>query len=53
MKIDQLDVTCFITSLYTALHVSNIITTDFRSMRRICGFISCVLLLYNDIGNGI
>jgi len=53
MKIDQLDVTCFIISLYTAQHVSNITTTDFRNMRHICGFISWVELLYNGRGYGI
>ena len=33
IKIDQLDVTCFIISLYTAQHVSNVSTSIFRSLR--------------------
>ena len=33
IKIDQLDVTCFIISLFTAQHVSNISTSFFRSLR--------------------
>ena len=35
IKIDQLDVTCFIISLFTAQHVSNVSTSIFRSLRRI------------------
>ena len=35
MKIDQLDVTCFIISLFTAQHVSNVSTIIFRSLRLI------------------
>ena len=46
MKIDQLDVTCFIISLFTAQHVSNVSTFIFRSLRLVCGFISCVVLLW-------
>jgi len=33
MKIDQLDVTCFIISVFTAQHVSNVSTSIFRSLR--------------------
>ena len=33
MKIDQLDVTCFIISLFTAQHVSNVSISIFRSLR--------------------
>ena len=33
IKIDQLDVTCFIISLFTAQHVSNVSTFIFRSLR--------------------
>ena len=33
IKIDQLDVTCFIISLFTAQHVSNVSTSIFRSLR--------------------
>ena len=35
IKIDQLDVTCFIISLFTAQHVSNVSTSIFRSLRPI------------------
>ena len=35
IKIEQLDVTCFIISLFTAQHVSNVSTSIFRSLRLI------------------
>jgi hypothetical protein len=35
IKIDQLDVACFIISLFTAQHVSNVVTSIFRSLRLI------------------
>jgi len=35
IKIDHLDVTCFIISLFTAQHVSNVTTSIFRSLRLI------------------
>ena len=35
IKIDQLDVTRFIISLFTAQHVSNVSTSIFRSLRLI------------------
>ena len=35
IKIDQLDVTCFIISLFTAQNVSNVSTFIFRSLRLI------------------
>ena len=35
IKIDQFDVTCFIISLLTAQHVSNVSTSIFRSLRLI------------------
>jgi len=35
IKIDQLDVTCFIISLFTVQHVSNVSTVIFRSLRLI------------------
>jgi len=38
MKIDQFDVTCFIISLFTAQHVSNVSTFIFRSLRLIVDF---------------
>ena len=49
IKIDQLDVTCFIISLFTAQHVSNVSTSIFRSLRLIVGFISFVVLLWFDV----
>ena len=47
---DQLDVTCFIISLFTAQHVSNVSTSIFRSLRLIvdlfhmlyCSGLTCV-----------
>jgi len=33
IKIDQLDVNCFIISLFTAQHVSNVSTSIFKSLR--------------------
>ena len=35
IKIDQLDVTCFIISLFTAKHVSNVSTSIIKSLRLI------------------
>ena len=35
IKVDQLDVTCFIISLFTVQHVSNVSTSIFRSLRLI------------------
>ena len=35
IKIDQIDVTCFIISLFTVQHVSNVSTSIFRSLRLI------------------
>jgi hypothetical protein len=43
-KIDQLDVTCFIISLFTAQHVSNVRTSIMRSLRIIVD-----LLLWFDV----
>jgi len=53
MKIGQLDDTCFIISLFTAQHVSNVSTLIFRSLRLICGFISWVVFLWSDVCCGI
>jgi hypothetical protein len=39
IKIDQLDVTCFIISLFTAQHVSNVSTNIFRNLRIIVDLI--------------
>ena len=36
IKIDQLDVTCFIISLFNAQHVSNVSTSILRNLRLIC-----------------
>ena len=49
IKINQLDVTCFIISLFTAQHISNVSTSIFRRLRLICGFISCVIFLWFDV----
>ena len=49
IKRDQLDVTCFITSLFNAQHVSNVSTSILRSLRLICWVISCVVLLWFDV----
>ena len=37
IKIEQLDVTCFVISPFTAQHVSNVSTSIFRSLRLIVG----------------
>ena len=44
IKIDQLDVTCFIISLFNAQHVSDVNTSILRSLRLICWVISWVVL---------
>ena len=49
IKIDQLDVTCFIISLFTPQHVSDVNTSILRSLRLICWVISCVVLLWFDV----
>jgi len=36
IKRDQLDVTCFIISLFNAQHVSDVLTSILRSLRLIC-----------------
>ena len=51
IKRDQLDVTCFIISLFNAQHVSDVNTSIVRSLRLICYFmgyialVRCVLVL--------
>ena len=35
--------------LFTAQHVSNVSTSTFRILRLICGFISCVVLLWFEV----
>ena len=49
IKRDQLDVTCFIISLFNAQHVSDINTSILRSLRLICWVISWVVLLWFDV----
>ena len=49
VKRDQLDVTCFIISLFNAQHVSDVNTSILRSLRLICWFISWVILLWFDV----
>ena len=48
-KRDQLDVTCFIISLFNAQHVSDVNTSILRSLRLICWVISWVVLLWFDL----
>jgi len=49
IKRDQLDVTCFIISLFNAQHVSGVNTSIVRSLRLICWVISWVVLLWFDV----
>ena len=49
IKLDQLDITCFIISLFDAQHVSNVSTSTLRSLRLICCVISRVVLLWYDV----
>ena len=49
VKRDQLDVTCFIISLFNAQHVSDVNTSILRSLRLICWVISWVVLLWFDV----
>ena len=46
MKRDQLDVTCFIISLFNAQHVSDVNTSILRTLRLICWVNSWVVLLW-------
>ena len=46
IKRDQLDVTCFIMSLFNAQHFSDVNTSILRSLRLICWVISWVVLLW-------
>ena len=45
IKIDQLDVTCFIISLFTVQRVSNVSTAIFRSLRLIVDYFMCSITL--------
>ena len=49
IKRDQLDVTCFIISLFNYQHVSDVNTSILRSLRLICWVISWVVLLWYDM----
>ena len=49
VKWEQLDVTCFIISLFNAQHVSDVNTSILRSLRLICWIISWVVLLWFDV----
>jgi len=49
IKIDQLDVTSFIISLFNTQHVSNVNTSILRSLRLICWVISWVVLLLFEV----
>jgi len=49
VKRDQLDVTCFIISLFNAQHVSDSNTSILKSLRLICWVISWVVLLWFDV----
>ena len=49
VKRDQLDVTCFIISLFNAQHVSDVNTSILRSLRLICWVISWVVLIWFDV----
>jgi len=48
IKRDQLDVTCFIISLFNAQHVLDVNTSILRSLRHICWVMSWVVLLRFD-----
>ena len=49
VKRDQLEVTCFIISLFNAQHVSDVNTSILRSLRLICWVISWVVLICSDV----
>ena len=49
IKRDQLDVTCFIISLFNVQHVSDVNTSILRSLRLICWVISWVVLFWIDV----
>ena len=49
VKRDQLDVTCFIISLFNAQYVSDVSTSILRSLRLMCWVISWVALLWFDV----
>ena len=49
IKIDQLDTTCFIISLFNTQHVSDVNTSILWSLRLICWVISWVVLFWFDV----
>jgi len=49
IKRDQLDVTCFIISLFNTQYVSDVNTSILRSLRLICWVISWIVLLWFDV----
>ena len=49
IKRDQLDVTCFILSLFNAQHVSDVNTSILRSLRLICWVVSWAVLIWFDV----
>ena len=49
IKRDQLDVTCFIISLFNGQHISDVNTSILRSLRLICWVISWGVLLWFDV----
>ena len=49
IKRDQLDVTCFIISLFNDQHVSDVKTSILRNLRLMCWAISWVVLLWFDV----
>ena len=49
VKRDQLDVTCFIISLFNAQRVSDVNTSILRSLRLMCWVISWVVLIWFDV----
>ena len=49
IKWGQLDVTCFIISLFNAQHVSDVNTSILRRLRLICWVVSWVVLLWFDV----
>ena len=49
IKRDQLDITCFIISLFNTQHVSDVNTSILRCLRLICWVISWVVLLWFDV----
>ena len=49
IKRDQLDATCFIITLFSAQHISDVNTSILRSLQLICWVTSWVVLLWFDV----